>query len=242
MAIGDDGDFRTSGFGHVLRFPPQSQVGGSGSALLPQFTPPGGSTNVQPPFPPFGSFPMPFPFPGMNFPGFPPIISGGFGGPGGGGGPGGTTITVEDLNTPVSYANVDTIQFSGLGLSVAGGGGVVTVDVPGGGAGSNIKYGKITGAAKQTYAIWHYTVQIYSGGSPSGSAVTAYNLYEKENGASTAYGYSVTSGSGYTVIQGTAFSIKPVPTGTWVMLESTSDMPGGTAYWFGAPNRIDGAC
>lgn len=243
MALGDDSDFRMVGFQHVLRFPPQDRIGGTGSPMRFQPTAPFGNTNLQFDTPPLVDLPSTtITFPGQNFPGdLNVILNMGQGGGTGGGTP--TLITVEDLNTPQTYPDIDTIEFVGAGVTVSAGGSanVVNVDIPGGAGGSTIVYGKITGGTKTAgKAIWTYTVQLYSGGSASGSPVTAYNLFEKENTTTTAYGYSVTGADG-DQITGTSYFVRRVPS-TWVSLEQTSDVTGSSQYWFAAPNRIDGAC
>jgi hypothetical protein len=162
------------------------------------------------------------------------------GGSGGGGGPG--TIIVEDLDSSTTYNDIHTVQLIGGGFTTSTPStGVVEINIPGGGGGSALEYGKITGSTKGANAVWTYTVQRYSGGSISGSPVTAFNLLEYGNTAGSAYGYAV-SGAGNDQITGTAYYVRAVPTNAWVRLEQTGDMPGGTAYWFSAPNRIDGGC
>ncbi len=106
---------------------------------------------------------------------------------------------------------------------------------------STILYGKITGAVKQTYAQWLYTVTIYTAGA-AGSSVSAWNLLELDNNITSAYGYAVTATGGYTLISGTNYYVKLVPVGTWVRMEYVNHVDGTNAYYFSAPNMIDGGC
>ena len=149
------------------------------------------------------------------------------------------TITVAKNDSPASsYSGISTIQFTGAPA--------VTVTNPSGGVAlvtlkSTILYGKITGAVKQTYAQWLYTVTIYTAG-VAGSSVSAWNLLELDNNNTSAYGYAVTSTGGYTLISGTNYYVKLVPVGTWVRMEYVNHVTGTNAYYFSAPNMIDGGC
>jgi hypothetical protein len=152
----------------------------------------------------------------------------------GGAAPG--TVTVGSPS--ISYSGIDNIQFTGSPLSsvtnptpnVA----LVTLK-------STILYGQITGAVKQTYAQWLYTVTIYTAG-VSGSSVSAWNLLELDNDNTSAYGYAVSAAGGSTLITGTNYYIKLVPVGTWVRMEYVNHVTGTNAYYFSAPNMIDGGC
>jgi hypothetical protein len=90
-----------------------------------------------------------------------------------------------------------------------------------------------------TVAKWSYSVNKWSGGSATGTTVTAYNTLEKGNTSSLAYGYSVNAVDGQT-IGTTNYKVESVPVGTFVMFESSSDL--GSGYWFSAPNRVAGTC
>jgi len=106
------------------------------------------------------------------------------------------------------------------------------------GGGSSLVYGRITNAEKVSgVSRWNYSVQTYTAG-VGGAGVSAYNLFELSNTGVTAYGYSVTD----TLISTTNFNIYNVPIGTWVSMEFTNAVSGSSAYWFAAPNRIDGGC
>lgn len=249
MPIGDPEDFRMSGFMQVLRFGPQDVIGGEGSAALFHSTKPYGSTNGQFPVPPL-TFPglqnPTFTLPGITLPPtLPPVLIQ----PTGTGGAGATTITVEDLATPAGpFTGIDTLQFDGTGVAVTNPPGspnvaLVTITAGGGGGGSTtLVYGQVTAVAKGTYAEWTYTVQRYLAGAPNGAPVTAYNLLEYDNGATTAYGYTIVGSGGYDQISGTSYYIREVPVGTWVRMEYTDAIDGTFTYWFSAPNRIDGGC
>jgi type I restriction-modification system DNA methylase subunit len=104
-------------------------------------------------------------------------------------------------------------------------------------------YGKITASAiiTATIARWSYTVTTYVAG-VAGASVTAYNLLEKENTATSAYGYTVTSGT--LRIASTNYYVRPVPDtpNTWVRMELTNNVDGVSKYWFSAPNIISGTC
>ena len=76
----------------------------------------------------------------------------------------------------------------------------------------------------------------------NGAPVTAYNLLEYDNDATTAYGYTIVGSGGYDQISGTSYYIRSVPVGTWVRMEYTDAIDGTFTYWFSAPNRIDGGC
>jgi hypothetical protein len=156
---------------------------------------------------------------------------------GGGAAPG--TITVSKIDSPASsYSGISTIQFTGVPA--------VTVTNPSAGVAlvtlkSTILYGQITGAVKQTYAQWLYTVTIYTAG-VAGASVSAWNLLELDNDNTSAYGYAVTATGGYTLISGTNYYVKLVPVGTWVRMEYVNHVTGTNAYYFSAPNMIDGGC
>lgn len=153
---------------------------------------------------------------------------------GGGAAPG--TITVSKIDVPAtSFSGISTVQFTGApSISVTSpSAGVALVTLK-----STILYGQISGAVQQATAIWHYTVTLASGG----GSVTAFNLLEKENNTTSAYGYAVQSTGGFTLLTGTNFFIKQVPLNTWVRLEQTTEVTGTLSYWFSAPNMIDGGC
>jgi len=156
---------------------------------------------------------------------------------GGGAAPG--TITVSKIDSPASsFSGISTIQFTGAPA--------VTVTNPSAGVAlvtlnSTILYGQITGAVKQTYAQWLYTVTIYTAG-VAGASVNAWNLLELDNDNTSAYGYAVTATGGYTLISGTNYYVKLVPVGTWVRMEYVNHVTGTNAYYFSAPNMIDGGC
>ena len=153
---------------------------------------------------------------------------------GGGAAPG--TITVSKIDAPATnFSGINTVQFTGApSISVTNpSAGVALVTLK-----STILYGQISGAVKQATAIWHYTVTLTSGG----GSVTAFNLLEKENNTTNAYGYAVQSTGGFTLLTGTNFFIKQVPINTWVRLERTAEVTGVLSYWFSAPNMIDGGC
>ena len=153
---------------------------------------------------------------------------------GGGAAPG--TVTVGSPS--ISYSGIDNIKFTGSPLSsvtnptpnVA----LVTLT-------STIIYGQITGAVKQTYAKWLYTVTTYFGG-VAGASVSAWNLLELDNNNTSAYGYAVSAAGGSTLITGTNYYVKLVPVGTWVRMEYVNHVTGTNAYYFSAPNMIDGGC
>ena len=153
---------------------------------------------------------------------------------GGGAAPG--TVTVGSPS--ISYSGIDNIQFTGSPLSSVTNptSNVALVTLK-----STILYGQITGAVKQTYAQWLYTVTIYTAG-VAGASVSAWNLLELDNDNTSAYGYAVTATGGYTLISGTNYSVKLVPVGTWVRMEYVNHVTGTNAYYFSAPNMIDGGC
>lgn len=152
----------------------------------------------------------------------------------GGAAPG--TVTVGSPS--ISYSGIDNIQFTGSPLSSVTNptSNVALVTLK-----STILYGQITGAVKQTYAQWLYTVTIYTAG-VAGASVSAWNLLELDNDNTSAYGYAVTATGGYTLISGTNYSVKLVPVGTWVRMEYVNHVTGTNAYYFSAPNMIDGGC
>ena len=250
MALGEQEDFRSKGFQQVNRFPGQDHVGGPGSAMLHQWTPPSGSTNMSLPVPPLAVPGLTLPnitFPGITLPNqLPPIIISGIGGTGGA-----ATGTVKVYGPSGSTTDAPTdatqILFQGTALvdvAVTSGNAVVTYDSSGGG-GSTLVYGQITNATRTagTRAFWTYTVQPYVAGAASGGTVTAYNLLENDNSTTAAYGYSIVSSGNYDRITSTNYYIKSVPVGAWVRMEQTSAIPSySNTYWFEAPNRIDGAC
>lgn len=244
MALGEENDFRTKSFQQVMRFPPQDRLGGTGSPFPLSLTKPSGGSNMSSPVSPLSLPGLTLPnitFPAINLPNqippvcIQPISSGGTSTSAG--------ITVEDLATPnPPVTNITNLQFDGNVYVTSTVPGTATVNITsGGGGGSTIEYGQITAVSKGTYATWTYTVQKYIGGSAIGLPVTAKNLVELNNGATLAYGYSIT-GAGYDKISGTSYYIKSVPTGTWVRMEYTDALPGGYQYWFNAANRIDGGC
>jgi hypothetical protein len=104
-------------------------------------------------------------------------------------------------------------------------------------------YGKVTASSIITAgtARWSYTVTTYLAG-VAGASVTAYNLLEKENTTTSAYGYVVTSGT--LRIASTNYYVRPVPDtpNTWVRMELTNNVDGVSKYWFSAPNIISGTC
>jgi len=103
---------------------------------------------------------------------------------------------------------------------------------------STLLYGQVTNASKVSgVARWDYSVQPYTAG-VGGTGVSAYNLWEKNNTGTTAYGYPVSD----TTIISTNYNIYNVPVGTWVSMEFTNAISGSSAYWFGAPNPIYGGC
>lgn len=244
MALGDDNDFRMVGFRQVMRFPPQDVIGGSGSVASRDFTAPFGGNLQQP-----GSWSTNDLYLGDNLNQFTTNLNANnnilnnFNLNLGGGT--GTAITVVNSNAapPTNYNPIDTLRFSGAGVTVTSpGGSPTTVDIaiPGGGpgVGTTLVYGSISGAARITTGIaaWSYTVNLYSG-----SSVTARNLFEKGNSTTLAYGYNI-SPANSDRISGTQFSVQAVPNGTWVALEQTSNVDGTSRYWFGAPNKIAGSC
>jgi hypothetical protein len=263
MPLGDDNDFRTSRWQVARRFPGLMERGGDGSAMIPSFNRPTGYSDIS--MPPIGIPPIPgttITLPGISVTGgpeggggiFPPIVFPPITFPTipvGGGGAAGTTITVETTNdgsgNPATYTGITTIEFTGSNLTsvIQSPAGTAVVDYSGGGGGggSTLVYGTITGATKNaTTAVWTYSVQPYSNGTPSGSAVTANNLLERGNTNSTAYGYTLTGAATGDIITGTNFYIRSVPIGTWVRMEFTDEVTGTSGYWFSAPNRIDGTC
>jgi len=248
MALGQDGDFRMTGFRQVMRFGPQDYIGGPGTAMPETWAHPNGSTNSQFPIPPltFPSLGNPtFTLPGITLPpSLPPVVIQ----PTGTGGTTTTTITVEELGTPATFSGIDTIQSTGSGLVGVSAGATPNIvvvdyqDTGGAGGGSTLVYGKITSSTKGANAVWTYQVNIWSAGGATGTTVTAYNLLEKNNTGTVAYGYGV-SGAGATQITGTSFYVYPVPNGTDVRMEYTDVYAYPTKeYWFSAPNLIDGAC
>jgi hypothetical protein len=245
MGIGDKGDFRTIGFQQVPRFDGEDHIGGGTSPILYEANHPLGGSNFSPPTSPGTTIALGnnnFTFPGVTLPNIPPPVI-----YLGGGGAGASTpqllVDGSPLAAPVS---VTQITFAGTALvSVTESGGIATVNYQdtGGTSGSTLQYGQVTAATRSAGAvtIWTYTVMRYVLGSAT-SAVTAFNLLEVNNSTTASYGYSVVASGNYDRITGTNYFIKSVPVGTWVQMEQTSALPGGSAYWFTAPNRIDGSC
>lgn len=235
-----------SGFFQVERSPGQGARGGSDSAFLPSLTPPVGSSSSWNPIPPLTlpslgpstfnlttTFTLPT---NGQFPTINPLAPSGTG-------TASTSLTIGDGTT--SYTGIDTITVSGnLTLTPTG---AASVDIygsgGGGGGGTTLVYGKITASSIITAgtARWSYTVTPYVAGTP-GTPVTAYNLLEKENTATSAYGYTVTSGT--LRIASTNYYVRPVPDSpnTWVRMELTNNVDGVARYWFSAPNIISGTC
>jgi|688.fasta_scaffold09312_15 hypothetical protein len=254
MALGEDGDFRMVGFRQIMRFPSQDILGGPGSVLGRDFTTPFGG-NVQQP----GSWSTNNFYGGDNFNQY---VNNSFNTLNNinnvtnnyncgecGGGSGTSTINVEGddgTGTIVTYPAISTVSFVGSALvnvlETPTGTAVVNYqDTGGGGGGSTIEYGEITSVTKltSTVAKWSYSVNKWSGGSATGTTVTAYNTLEKGNTSSLAYGYSVSTTDGQT-ITGTAYKVDSVPVGAFVMFENSSDL--GSGNWFSAPNRVSGTC
>lgn len=233
----------TSGFFQVERSPGQGARGGSDSAFLPYLTPPSGSSSSSNPYPPLtvpslGSntfnFATTFTLPNNGvFPTIPPFTSST-----------GGTATAAAL-TVGGFTGVETITVSGSLTATSTG--ATSVDIygasGGGGGSTTLVYGKITASAiiTATIAKWSYTVTPYVAG-VAGASVTAYNLLEKENTATSAYGYTVTSGT--LRIASTNYYVRPVPDtpNTWVRMELTNNVDGVSKYWFSAPNIISGTC
>ena len=249
MPLGEEGDFRSETFVQVNRFPPQYFLGGEGSPFLPGFTAPSGQSQLSfrpTGVPNFGGSTINFPGswfdtqgPQINFPS------------GTGGGTTGSTNTInvdttdDGTGNPNNYTSISLIEFTGAGLVS------VTNTLPGkavvdygGGSGSTIDIGQITGSTYITAAgggaAWAYTVDIYGSGSVT-STVTAYNTLERGNTTGTCYGYTV-SGSPYTQLTGTSFNVGPVPSGAFVILVNSSAPSGSSLNWFTAPNVITGTC
>ena len=250
MPIGDPQDFRMKGFNQVEVFGAQDVIGGEGSAALYHSTKPYGSSNMQFPVPPltFPNLQNPtITFPTITLPSIPPPVINI-------GGTGATAPTAINVNgtwttgTPGSIAltNISTLNFIGTGLlsvsETPTGTAQIEYQDTGGTGGSSLVYGKIKSVTRPTgtIALWQYTVTIYTAGS-AGSDVTAYNLLEKENTSTSAYGITVTGGDR---IGGTAtnYYVRSVPVNAWVRMELTSDVSGTSTYWFSAPNPITGTC
>ena len=120
----------------------------------------------------------------------------------------------------------------------------ITLTITGNPAYEGPAFGIIVGSTKRSSdkAMWNYQLfeGTYNGSTwDQGSKLTelAKNLLEFGNTPTTAYGISVLSGAGVTLSGFTGFSIKPVPDGT--IVEVLID---GTAFFFSAPNPIDGTC
>lgn len=246
MSIGEDGDFRTTGFKQVMRFPGQGTRGGTGSPFLPQITPPAGSSSSISPVPPLtlpvlgnGTFSFPaglLGVPGTQMPTLNPFV------PQTGDTTAGTITVIDSVASPgaATYTGIDTLNLMG-NVTLAAGTTANIVDITvgsGGGGGTTLKYGKITSSSRPSATIgkWDYTVSLAPGLTTS---VTAYNLLEKENTSTVAYGYTVTGGDR---ISGTSYYVRAVPNNTWVRMEQTSDVTGTSSYWFSAPNFIQGSC
>jgi len=248
MPLGEEGDFRTVGFQMKPMFPGQDQVGGTGSVLLKSFTPPQGRSNNSLPVSGLSVPALNFPgitFPGITFPNqLPPVSISGLGGGGTG------TVSPVKVYGPIgsstpSPTDATQILFQGTALNdvtVTSGVATVTYD-SGGSSGSTLKYGVITAVAQPSGSVakWNYTVQLYTAGSGV-SSVSANNLLEFNNNSTTAYGYAITSGNRLTTTPASSFYLGPVPTGTMVQMENTSDPTGSSQYWFSAPNPITGGC
>jgi hypothetical protein len=232
-----------SGFFQVERAPGQGTLGGTNSAFLPGFSPPAGSSSSWNPFPPLtvpsleGStfnFSSTFTLPNNGvLPTIPPFTSST-----------GGTATAAAL-TVGGFTGIDTITVSGsLTATSTGAASVDIYGAPGGGSGdTTLVYGKITASSVITAGIpkWSYTVTPYLAG-VAGSSVTAFNLLEKENTLTLAYGYTLTSGTFR--IPSTSYYVQPVPNSpnTWVRMELTNNVDGVSKYWFSAPNIISGTC
>ena len=232
----------TSGFFQVERAPGQGHLGGTSSAFLPSFSPPSGSSSVWNPFPPLtvpsleGStfnFTSTFTLPSNGeLPTIPPFTSS-------------TGGTAAAALTVGGFTGIDTITVSGsLTATSTGAASVDIFGATGGGGGSTtLVYGKVTASSIITAgtARWSYTVTTYLAG-VAGASVTAYNLLEKENTTTSAYGYVVTSGT--LRIASTNYYVRPVPDtpNTWVQMELTNNVDGVSKYWFSAPNIISGTC
>lgn len=258
MPLGEEGDFRTQRWQVARRFPGLMERGGDGSPFLPSFNRPSGYSSIQ--IPPIGIPPIPnttITLPGISITGgpdgsgiypppvFPPITLGG--GPGiGTNGPSTPPLTVKTDNDgddqEATYSNVGTIRFTGEGLVsvIENPTGTVIVDYSGGGGQqqSPFEYGRITAATKVTgVAKWNYTIT-----RSNGTTFSANNLLEQGNTTALGYGYQITSGTDGVRIQGTNFTIRPVPQDVWVRAEFTGQVTGSLSYWFSAANRIDGTC
>ena len=239
--IGETGDFRARGFMQETAFQAQMVQGGVGSGLLPGISTPAWSSYQ--PFPlmvgmgPYS--PAFFQQFGVSFP-VPPVVTGNNQQQSGGG----TTIVVEDLNTPQTINDVDTLRFSGAGLTVTDdGGGTATVDVPGGGGGTTLLWGVVTGYAVVTAGVpkWAYTVQPLVGGFASGGTITVRTAYEFANTATSAYGYT-TTGAGGDQIASTSFYVRPIPVGALIPYVSSSDPDGTVRNWTFMCNFVGGSC
>lgn len=244
MPIGEEGDFRTIGFMMKNLFPGQDRVGGPGSAMLQQWTQPSGGTNMSSPVPPLADTALTFPnitFPGITFPNqLPPIIISGVPGEGAAAtgtvkvyGPAGSTTTAPTDATQILFQGTALVD-----VAVTSGNAVVTYDSSGGGGGSTLVYGYVSGTPTRItggIAAWSYSVVTATAGT-----VTARNLLEKGNTSSVAYGYTIAGGVDR--ISGTSYYIFPVPSNTWVRMELTTGVDGTNRYWFSAPNFINGGC
>ena len=120
----------------------------------------------------------------------------------------------------------------------------ITLTITGNPAYEGPAFGIIASSTKRSSdkAMWNYLLfeGTYNGLTwDQGIKLTesAKNLLEFGNTPTTAYGISVLSGAGVTLSGFTGFSIKPVPDGT--IVEVLID---GTAFFFSAPNPIDGTC
>ena len=262
MALGEEGDFRMTGFRQVQRFPPQDIFGGAGSVAGREFTTPFGGGLGQPSSLPtqnylFGDNVNQQYVNNMYTDGRVTNVFNIYGsgtGPGTGptGGGGTNTITVvgdDGTGTITTYTNISTVEFVGSDLTSVTPSGASTVVVDysggggGGGGGTTLLYGQILSSTKisSTIARWSYQVQLWSNG-VTGSTVTAYNTLERNNTSTSAYGYSVNFADGQ-AIPSTNYKLLSVPTGAYVVLENTHAFSTtGTEYWFSAPNRIDGTC
>lgn len=232
-----------SGFMQREVFAGQGAVGGDGSAMRPQMTRISGTSNSSPVVPMMtlpslnnGTFTLPtITIPSMTFPPINPFI------PSAGTNTATTAITVIDGAGPTTYGGIDTLEFTSAFTLTPVGLNQMTIDYTGGGGGggTTLLYAKITNAVQTAgLAYWTYTVDVYTTGAVS-STQTAYNLLERENTGTVAYGYAVTGGDRIT---GTSYYVRSVPVGTWVRMELTADVTGTNTYFFSAPNIISGTC
>ena len=232
-----------SGFLQYQRFEGQGTMGGGSSAERETITSIGGSSKSSPSLPLMtmpnlssGTFTLPtISIPSVQFPMINPFV------PTTGTTTATTAITVIDGAGPTTYTGIDTLEFTSAFTLTPVGLNQITVDYTGGGGGggTTLVYGQIATATQTAgLAYWTYTVNVYTAGTVT-STVTAYNLLEINNTATTAYGYAVTGGDR---ISGTSYYVRSVPVGAWVRMESTGDITGVSTYYFSAPNIISGTC